>query len=164
MYKMPLNHFFESLTQYVVAGPLFAGIIFVIFWYSMLRLVATFGPWKKLSTMYPAHVPSLVGDTFNAFVFALGKSKYKSIMNIWVNSQGMFFRPMLLFRAGHDPIFIPWSEIEKVEGIKSHNGTAPRMMRLHLRQNPEAEVMIDRHTFRKINEHKDSIGVRTFYD
>jgi hypothetical protein len=89
--------------------------IFPIFFVGVWLLVALFisrvGGWSTLAEYYRADQP-FFGTLFRfqAASFRAG-SNYNGCLNFGANGEGLYLRPMLLFRAFHPPLFIPWSEV-----------------------------------------------------
>jgi len=41
-------------------------------------------------------------------------SQYNNVLTVGADTAGLFMAPLFLFRAGHPPLFVPWSEITSV--------------------------------------------------
>ena len=41
----------------------------------------------------------------------LGRTNYNNVLTIGADNTGLFMVPLILFRAGHPALFVPWSEI-----------------------------------------------------
>lgn len=45
-------------------------------------------------------------------------SQYNNVLTIGADTAGLFMATLFLFRAGHPPLFVPWSEITDVREIQ----------------------------------------------
>ena len=99
----------EGLTAALIIGAFV--ILFPLFWMAILQLIAHFGGWKALAKIYAAQGPAF-GDHFN---FATARfrrfTNYSNCLSVSVSPQGVYMRPFILLRAGHEALFIPWDEI-----------------------------------------------------
>lgn len=43
---------------------------------------------------------------------------YSACLNVWLSPEGIYVRPMLLFRAFHPALLIPWSRVSDVYEVK----------------------------------------------
>lgn len=104
--------------------------LFVIFWSFVLRLIARLG-WSQLAERHSAtRAPSPDGTLYMWTSLALGPLKnvarYNGCINVWVERDGMFLQPSLLFRPGHAMLFFRWADIAAIDEDKS--GYAVRLM------------------------------------
>lgn len=89
-------------------------IIFPILWIGIVLLIARLGGWIKLAKLFPAtqersgEVCGYASARFRMFV------GYSRCLTITVSQSGIHMRPMLAFRIGHDPIFIPWDAVQDI--------------------------------------------------
>lgn len=86
-------------------------IFFVSLWCFASLVVSTFSGWRKLALLYPATASLIKPDTVHRMVTAkMGASRYKGSLTVGFSPEGMHLSVMVLFRLGHPPLFIPWSE------------------------------------------------------
>jgi hypothetical protein len=53
-----------------------------------------------------------VGQKWSWQSTAIGWMSYRSCITLGVNATGLYIAPWAIFRAGHPPILIPWSELQ----------------------------------------------------
>ncbi len=85
-------------------------VIFPLFWIFVVWLISHLSGWQKLAKRYPATLPPQ-GKRMGGQTLLMGFSRYSNTMEMVVNSTGIWMQPKWLFRAGHKPVFIPWSEL-----------------------------------------------------
>jgi len=89
---------------------LFAGI-----WIGVTVLISKTSGWLSLSKTYRSLKP------FNGRRWSYQNAQLRSgglygkCLTIGVNSEGLYLSVLFLFRIGHPPLFIPWSDIYIVE-------------------------------------------------
>jgi len=89
--------------------PLGFVLLFAALWCGVCWLLATIGGWTALAMHFrSAERPQ--GRAFYMQSGRVGIVNYGSCLNIRVNEAGMYLAVFPLFRAGHPPLFIPWSE------------------------------------------------------
>jgi len=75
-------------------------------------LISFIGGWRQLSMVYPRkNLP--VGRRFSWQTMKLGFSNYGSCITIHSSAEGLDLSVMFIFRVGHPPLFIPWSEFQE---------------------------------------------------
>jgi hypothetical protein len=84
-------------------------LLFPVGWYSVCWLVSRLSGWQRLASVYSAHTPPS-GRRFHT-AGKLGMARYKGCLYVYVASEGLFLSVMSVFRAGHKPLFVPWTEI-----------------------------------------------------
>lgn len=90
--------------------PLVFPFFFVALWVGVGFLLAATGGWQTVAAHYP-----LVGDApppgkrFGAAEFGL--VGYNRCLKLSANQRGLYFATILLFRAGHAPFFVPWTDV-----------------------------------------------------
>lgn len=81
----------------------------------ILRMVACFGGWSSLAAAYPGRQQT-GGETwmFRSLRFSFWAA-YNNCVTIGGDLQGLHLSMPWFARAGHEPIFIPWSDMQVVE-------------------------------------------------
>jgi hypothetical protein len=90
-------------------------IYFIAAWYGALWLTAKAG-WSKLAAKYRSN--NLATDSWKGWLWGrIGLVSYKGCLWVSADSRGLYMKtgPLFFFRTFHDPLFIPWSAIQKVE-------------------------------------------------
>ena len=85
--------------------------IFVGAWIGISLLLSWIGGWRALGERYRA-TQRFTGARFwmksAGMRWGVG---YRSSVNLGADSSGLFLSVFPLFRVGHPPLFIPWSDI-----------------------------------------------------
>lgn len=115
--------------------------LFLAVWFLSLHLIAAVGGWRELAGVYRADGPIAYTvewpHRYGRMRYATG---YNGCLNIAANAMGMRLSLWLIFRPGHPPLFIPWSDIttEPVRGVFSES------TRLSFRRAPTATLLLKR--------------------
>jgi hypothetical protein len=101
----------DSFNPYL---PFFVPIFVVTIWVLSIYLVAAASGWRLLATRFRAQGP-FTGQTWRMqFARMRWMSNYNGVLTIGADTTGLFMVPMLILRAWHPPLFIPWTEISLV--------------------------------------------------
>lgn len=86
-------------------------VIFAGTWVLVSFALSRFSGWVALARCYPADHP-FEGELirFQAAQFR-GATNYNGCLNFGAGQQGVYIVPMLMFRAFHPPLMIPWTDI-----------------------------------------------------
>jgi hypothetical protein len=88
----------------------------IITWLTVSYIGSWLSGWQSLAWKYHAR-RKITGETFHMQSAAMGISSYinqtmyHGCLTIVANSEGIYVVPMLIFRLGHAPLFIPWSHL-----------------------------------------------------
>ena len=82
---------------------------FVAFWCAICGLISL-GGWAQLAKDFRAENVT-VGSVRAFQSLIIGAAKYNGALSIGVWPEGLYIRPMAIFRVGHPPLLIPWSAI-----------------------------------------------------
>lgn len=103
----------NALLWLVVLIPIFFAIVFPLFWCFVVWLIAQIGGWSRFATRY--RTDRKPGGTISQGVFGqFGLASYRGVLTCAANEEGLHLQPNVLFRVGHPPLFIPWSEFHDV--------------------------------------------------
>lgn len=91
-------------------------LVFVGFWMGVCWLIALVGGWHGLARRYRVH--GELGATTQNTSGMLGLVSYNGVLQVGASKDGLDLRMMVLFRAGHPPLRIPWADI-RVEDERS---------------------------------------------
>jgi hypothetical protein len=89
-------------------------VFFVSIWCSVVWLLSHLGGWARLASFYRAFKP-FTGQMWTWRGGRLGFVNYRGVLTVGADPAGLYLAVMSLFRVGHAPLWIPWSEIEAVE-------------------------------------------------
>ena len=80
---------------------------FVAFWCLISGLISL-GGWSQLAPSF--RTEKLNGGPIRSFQsLIIGGGQYNGALSIGVWDEGLYLRPLLIFRVGHPPLLIPWS-------------------------------------------------------
>lgn len=113
-------------------------IIFPLFWIAVVWLISLFAGWRKLVARYLATLPR-DGKFLGGQTVLVNHSRYRNTMDVVTNPVGLWMQPMWLFRAGHAPLFIPWSELSNPRPT-AHRGQ--QLVRLDVGMPPVATMAL----------------------
>lgn len=88
-----------------IAGPL----VFVGFWMGVCWLLALLGGWRGLATRYA--VDRDPNSMMHSTSGMLRGVSYNHVLQVGASPSGLELRVMILFRAGHPPLRIPWTDV-----------------------------------------------------
>lgn len=83
-------------------------IVFPLFWSGVVALIGLVSGWTALGREYRARTP--VGGVGVA-VMRMGWARYKNVARIEAGPEGLGIDVFVLFRPGHPPLRIPWSDV-----------------------------------------------------
>ncbi|MDQ3821175.1 MAG: hypothetical protein M3362_26325 [Acidobacteriota bacterium] len=91
--------------------PLAFALIFLIAWLGSSWLIGNISGWRSLATIYPLvkSFPKKKWSSQSAQMHWFGF--YNNCLNFGVDTEGVYISIWPLFRVGHPPLFIPWSDI-----------------------------------------------------
>ncbi len=89
-------------------------VLFPLFWMAIVLLISRVGGWVSLARSFPGpQTPPQEGETFGWVSARFGRfANYNNVLNVIVSRNGIYMRPILLFRVGHAPILIPWHVVQ----------------------------------------------------
>lgn len=92
-------------------GALEVSVLFVVAWCGICLALAHFGGWSALSRWY-AQVSGFGGRRFHFRSARFGGwVGYNGALTIGADPVGMHLSVWPIFRVGHAPLFIPWSDV-----------------------------------------------------
>jgi hypothetical protein len=86
-------------------------IILPLFWLVMCTLIARVSGWRALADAYPLQSDPTGPKLRFQSASLRWSSNYTGIVHMGVNAQGLYLSVFFVFRSGHAPMFIPWSDI-----------------------------------------------------
>jgi len=118
----------------------FAGV-----WFLVTGLLSVTSGWRKLAARFENQ------DEFRGTVHRFQSARisgvnFNGVLRMGVGGEGLHLVPVVLFRAFHKPLLIPWEEIQAEE----LRGLLTRGRRLTFRSVPGVTVDISEKTFEKL--------------
>lgn len=80
-------------------------------------MIAKTGGWAAFARKYPATIQP-DGVLFRAQSLRIGRARYTNVLNFVISPTGLYMEPQWLFRFGHQPILLPWREIQKITFVE----------------------------------------------
>ncbi|HEY2391779.1 MAG TPA: hypothetical protein VGK22_11460 [Candidatus Angelobacter sp.] len=98
----------EWLNQHIA----FAVPFFVVTpWVVVAYWIALLGGWRLLAKRFRLQ-GEFTGAKWNMQSASMRfASNYNNVLTVGADSTGLFVVPLILFRARHPPLFVPWNEI-----------------------------------------------------
>jgi hypothetical protein len=94
---------------------LLIGLGVIVYLHCLLWLIGKLSGWQKLARLYPL-TKQPVGKSWHWQSAKLGWwAQYNGALTFVVDDAGLACSICSLFRSGHPPIFIPWSEMTLAE-------------------------------------------------
>jgi hypothetical protein len=86
--------------------------LFVAVWFGSMHLIAAVGGWRDLARVYRAEMPMEFARRwrFRGCTMRFG-THYNGCLTIGASAMGLHLSLWSVFRPGHPPLFIPWSDI-----------------------------------------------------
>jgi hypothetical protein len=95
-------------------------VAFPLMWIGISFLISRIGGWSSLAKHYRddqvrdlTHLAEEV-TWYRMRSVSMGISNYSSCVTLGASKTGLRLSVMFLFRVGHPPLFIPWSEFHSV--------------------------------------------------
>jgi len=92
--------------------------IFIALWICVCQLISTAGGWRILSRDYRAAASF---DGKKLWFKSAGMRRwtnYNNCLVVGANKYGLYLAVLPIFRVGHPPLFIPWTEISTEAGSR----------------------------------------------
>lgn len=92
---------------------------FILMWVLVARIISLMG-WTRLAASYAATnepSPNAKKLTWQSLSFGPGvmSTNYNSCINAWLDHEGLYLRPSLMFRLFHPMLFLRWNQMQSVE-------------------------------------------------
>lgn len=121
---------------------------FIGMWVGISFLLAQIGGWANLGAIYRTE-KLLPNQVFN---FVSGWTRwgvsYRSCLTVGADTDGIYCKPLFLFRAFHPPLFIPWSDIS----FKENQVWFMQAVRFDIAKTPGIHISLWRKTGIKLLE------------
>ena len=122
----------------------------------IMPVLARVGGWTILAERYPASAPMPSPKTrFGYGVFA-GWVGYNGALVVASDQGGLYLRVWPLLSWAHPPVFIPWTEVERIEHSRR---LAIRLHEIHVRRAPEVRFALRDRTYGLVRDDAVSGGV-----
>lgn len=93
----------------LVAFPVF----FIAIWSGVLFLLSRLAGWHRLAQHYARGDRKPTGHYVSGSSGKVGFTNYNQMLILHFNQEGFFIEVNPLFKVGHKPLFIPWSEVSE---------------------------------------------------
>ncbi len=139
----PTNALWVWLTIPLIFA-LFA-VFFIALWSFVIFLVAMIGGWPRLAQYYRAQA-DFDGTRWSMQSGYVGLSRYRGVLTVGANWQGLYLAVFPLFRIAHPALFIPWSDISTAE----RQGFLFIYLDFHFAQTPGVRLSVHKNLGEKI--------------
>lgn len=135
-----------DLYPFLFLAPFVFGIFFVIIWLGVVLLLSLLSGWSRLAKIYRSR-DSFAGEQWH---FVSGQLRnfvnYRNCLTVGANADGLYLSILFPFRAGHPPLFIPWSDIT----VSEEKLFFAKVGRFTFRQAPDMKVTLLLDTAKKV--------------
>jgi hypothetical protein len=110
----------------LLVGLIIAGVIggFLIIWVSIVNYVGSVSGWKTLAKNYPNNAQITSGQKTPVGFAMFNTTNYRGgALSLEALPEGLRLTALSIFKIGHPPILIPWSELENVVSETADNGS-----------------------------------------
>ena len=131
-----------------IAGipPQFLPLLFLALWLVVSFLIAVFGGWRQLSRSYRAS-SDFMGERWRFRSISMRwATGYNNVITIGADPTGLYLSVFFLFRFGHPPLFLPWTELS---ALRSRHFFV-RVVTLSASRHPEVPIRVPARLFTKI--------------
>jgi hypothetical protein len=91
-------------------------VFFIAFWCFVTFLISVITGWHSLAQRF-RYTDDFDGETWGfRSAYTRFFSHYGSCLKFGANSSGLYMSIFPLFRPGHPPLLIPWSEVTVIQG------------------------------------------------
>jgi hypothetical protein len=95
------------INQFVYFFP----FLFIGIWVLVMFIISRAG-WAALAANYSTIAP-FKGHSVGFISASINSANYNGSLILKYNEDGIYLRPIILFRLFHRPLFIPWREIKE---------------------------------------------------
>lgn len=88
--------------------------VFMAFWFLLVFSMGRLGKWGQLAEKYET-TTLFSGQRYMMQSAIIGRMRYRNALTFGANEKGVYLAIFVLFRMGHPPLFIPWSDIQTTE-------------------------------------------------
>lgn len=85
-------------------------IAFVLVWSGVTLILSAIGGWKRIAAAFPGR-DGLDGRRHRRVTGMVGWVSYRAVLTVTVTPEGIGITVLPVFKAGHPPLFLPWSAI-----------------------------------------------------
>ena len=125
---------------------LLAVVAFAVAWAAMSSLIAAVSGWRRLARVYRLTTP------FNGRQWRFRSARmrwstnYSGCLTIGADVRGLYLGVLFVFRIGHPPVFVPWSDVR----MTVHKGRVFRYLDFTFARAPGVVVGVDERLARNI--------------
>lgn len=83
-------------------------VVFPLFWSGIVLLIGQLSGWTSLGTQFRARTP-VAGQQVTGM--RVGWASYNNVARVEATPEGLGIDVFVLFRPGHPPLRLPWSEV-----------------------------------------------------
>jgi len=128
-------------------------ILFVGTWCLALKLLSTMSGWSQLTARFDLQ-GEFQGRIWRFQSARMNRVSFRAALSIGAGRGGLYLVPMLLWRPFHNPLLIPWGEVQ-AEPLKR---SWFRGYRLTFRSCPEVRLDLSGRTFEAVKKHLETLS------
>jgi hypothetical protein len=115
----------------------------------IMPVLARAGGWTILAERYPASPPMPRPRTRFGYAIFAGWVGYNGALVVGSDGSGLFLSVWPLLAWAHPPVFIPWTEVERIEHRRRF---AVRLHEIHVRRAPEVRFALRDRTYALVRD------------
>ena len=114
-------------------------LFFIIAWMGVCKLISTNGGWRILAQDYQANSLFDGQKLWLKSASMRRWTNYNNCVNIGANKYGLYLSILPIFRVGHPPLFVPWTDISTET---AHRRLLPDVVKFSFAKQPEVPVIL----------------------
>jgi hypothetical protein len=125
---------------------LLAVVAFAAVWAAMSSLIAAVSGWRRLARAYRLTTPFNGRQWHFRSARMRWSANYSGCLTVGANARGLYLGVLFVFRTGHPPVFVPWSDVR----MTAHQGRIFRYLDFTFARAPGVVVGVDGRLARNI--------------
>jgi len=91
-------------------------LVFIGMWILVTFIISKMG-WADLAANYQSN-STFIGKRVGIISASINNANYQNSLVLKYNEDGIYLKPVVLFRLFHKPVLIPWKDVKEVRDKK----------------------------------------------
>lgn len=122
-------------------------LIFIALWICVCKLLSVFGGWQALSRDYRANSAFDGPKLWLKSVGIRRWTNYNNCITLGVDKYGLYVSVLPIFRIGHPPLLIPWTDISTEAAARR---LLPDLVRFKFAKQPDVPMVFSKRLAERI--------------